>query len=127
MPFSSSFADLQNALLASLPGNISARLDDMASTIPSVRSLSKLALGGAQMILGYGAAVQGGSPETCSSPQLSCQNTTVVTNLCCFNAPGGQLLQTQFWDTDPVTGPTDSWTIHGLWYGHYNPHLSLIC
>ena len=21
----------------------------------------------------------------------------------------------QFWDTDPVTGPTDSWTIHGLW------------
>jgi len=24
-------------------------------------------------------------------------------------------LQTQFWDTDPATGPTDSWTIHGLW------------
>lgn len=26
-----------------------------------------------------------------------------------------QLLQTQFWDTDPSTGPTNSWTIHGLW------------
>ncbi|KKY39658.1 putative ribonuclease t2 [Diaporthe ampelina] len=26
------------------------------------------------------------------------------------SGPGGQFLQTQFWDTDP-----DSWTIHGLW------------
>jgi hypothetical protein len=40
-----------------------------------------------------------GTPVTCLNPQLSCQNTTVVTDLCCFNAPGGQLLQTQFWDT----------------------------
>jgi ribonuclease T2 len=52
---------------------------------------------------------------TCSDPQTSCQNTTVVTDLCCFNAPGGQFLQTQFWDTDPATGPSNSWTIHGLW------------
>ncbi|KAI8930602.1 hypothetical protein NX059_012212 [Plenodomus lindquistii] len=48
-------------------------------------------------------------------PQLSCHNTTVVENLCCFNAPGGQLLQTQFWNTAPATGPDDSWTLHGLW------------
>jgi len=53
--------------------------------------------------------------ESCPHPQLSCHNTTVVKNLCCFNAPGGSLLQTQFWDTNPVTGPEDSWTIHGLW------------
>ncbi|ETS78178.1 hypothetical protein PFICI_10240 [Pestalotiopsis fici W106-1] len=54
--------------------------------------------------------------ETCpATSQQSCHNTTVQTNLCCFNAPGGALLQTQFWDTDPVTGPDDSWTIHGLW------------
>jgi ribonuclease T2 len=53
---------------------------------------------------------------TCpTTSQQSCHNTTVQTNLCCFNAPGGALLQTQFWDTDPVTGPDDSWTIHGLW------------
>lgn len=53
---------------------------------------------------------------TCSTTgQQSCHNTTVQSNLCCFNAPGGALLQTQFWDTDPVTGPDDSWTIHGLW------------
>jgi ribonuclease T2 len=35
--------------------------------------------------------------------------------LCCFESPGGLLLQTQFWDTHPATGPADSWTIHGLW------------
>ncbi|KAI2636161.1 ribonuclease T2-like protein [Xylaria nigripes] len=46
---------------------------------------------------------------------FSCSNTTAVENLCCFNAPGGAILQTQFWDTDPPTGPADSWTVHGLW------------
>lgn len=24
-------------------------------------------------------------------------------------------MQTQFWDSDPATGPAKSWTIHGLW------------
>ncbi|TDL28102.1 ribonuclease T2 [Rickenella mellea] len=47
--------------------------------------------------------------------QTSCHNTTVQKNFCCFESPGGLLLQTQFWDTNPSTGPTDSWTIHGLW------------
>ncbi|KAF7552918.1 hypothetical protein G7Z17_g3999 [Cylindrodendrum hubeiense] len=45
---------------------------------------------------------------------LSCHNTTAVANTCCF-IPAGQILQTQFWDTDPAAGPSDSWTIHGLW------------
>ncbi|KAH0591081.1 hypothetical protein H2248_001187 [Termitomyces sp. 'cryptogamus'] len=48
----------------------------------------------------------------------SCHNTSAVSNLCCFESPGGLLLQTQFWDTDPSTGPTNSWTIHGLWPDH---------
>lgn len=43
-------------------------------------------------------------PKSCVDPQLSCQNTTVVEDTCCFNAPGGQLLLTQFWDTAPSTG-----------------------
>lgn len=60
--------------------------------------------------------VLGGAPPTCSDTQTSCQNSTAVGNLCCFNAPGGQLLQTQFWDTNPPTGPNDSWTVHGLWW-----------
>lgn len=46
---------------------------------------------------------------------LSCNNSTAVPDSCCFNAPGGALLLTQFWDTDPATGPSDSWTLHGLW------------
>ncbi|KAF1352082.1 ribonuclease M [Delphinella strobiligena] len=52
---------------------------------------------------------------SCPDAQISCQNTSVVDNLCCFNAPGGQMLQTQFWDVSPPTGPSDAWTIHGLW------------
>ncbi|KAH9897871.1 ribonuclease T2 [Cubamyces lactineus] len=50
-----------------------------------------------------------------TSGPASCHNTTRETDLCCFEAPGGLLLQTQFWDTDPSTGPSNSWTIHGLW------------
>lgn len=58
-----------------------------------------------------------GSPVSCPSnvPQ-SCHNTSAVANTCCFASPGGLLLQTQFWDTPPsVTGPSNSWTVHGLW------------
>ncbi|KAK7038254.1 RNase Gf29 [Favolaschia claudopus] len=52
--------------------------------------------------------------SSCPSAQItSCGNSTVVRDLCCFEAPGGLLLQTQFWDTHPATGPKDSWTIHG--------------
>lgn len=53
-------------------------------------------------------AVLAGTPKACSNPQLSCQNTTAVADLCCFNAPGGQMLQTQFWDTSPSTGKSIS-------------------
>ncbi|KAJ7293013.1 ribonuclease [Mycena rebaudengoi] len=57
-----------------------------------------------------------GISSGCSStvPE-SCTNSTAQSDLCCFQAPGGLLLQTQFWDTNPSTGPSDSWTIHGLW------------
>ncbi|KAK5132857.1 hypothetical protein LTR08_008573 [Meristemomyces frigidus] len=92
--------------------------------MPSIRSLSGVALsalGSAQSVLGmksplarqagYDIAVS----ATCTNSQLSCHNTSAVEDLCCFNSPGGALLQTQFWDTNPVTGPVDSWTIHGLW------------
>ena len=55
------------------------------------------------------------SSVACSaSAPLSCHNTTTY-DTCCLNAPGGHLLLTQFWDTAPTTGPSDSWTIHGLW------------
>jgi len=49
------------------------------------------------------------------SGPLSCSLDNPPENLCCYEYPGGLLLQTQFWDTSPSTGPVDSWTIHGLW------------
>ncbi|KAF9074958.1 RNase Irp1 [Rhodocollybia butyracea] len=49
-----------------------------------------------------------------STLPLSC-STDSSQGTCCFEAPGGLILQTQFWDTSTETGPTDSFTIHGLW------------
>ncbi|KAG3188914.1 hypothetical protein PC129_g25177 [Phytophthora cactorum] len=43
---------------------------------------------------------------SCSSDlPLSCHNTTAISDTCCF-IPSGQILQTQFWDTDPAAGPS---------------------
>ena len=54
-------------------------------------------------------------PPSCpANSALSCSNTTNTPGTCCFES-GGQVLQTQFWDTNPATGPANSWTIHGLW------------
>lgn len=53
--------------------------------------------------------------QECPNAELSCQSKYQGQNTCCFNYPGGQFLQTQFWDADPAVGPDDSWTIHGLW------------
>lgn len=46
---------------------------------------------------------------------LSCSNSTPIENSCCFESPGGILLQTQFWDYYPPIGPNDTFTLHGLW------------
>lgn len=37
------------------------------------------------------------------------------------------MLQTQFWDTNPSTGPSNSWTIHGLWPDHCDGTFSENC
>ncbi|KAL2220586.1 putative ribonuclease T2 [Thermoascus aurantiacus ATCC 26904] len=84
--------------------------------MPSSRSAAALALGAAAAQLFFaGGALADVTSCSLDSSQLSCHNTSKVTDTCCFNSPGGLLLQTQFWDTDPATGPSDSWTIHGLW------------
>ncbi|KAI0470265.1 ribonuclease T2-like protein [Xylaria cf. heliscus] len=74
--------------------------------------LRRIALIEASLAVGSAMAASVTCP---SNLPFSCSNTTAVEDLCCFNAPGGDLLLTQFWDTDPSTGPADSWTIHGLW------------
>ncbi|KAF8681259.1 SNF2 family N-terminal domain [Rhizoctonia solani] len=61
------------------------------------------------------------------SASISCRNTTVQEDLCCFNAPGGQFLLTQFWDFSPAVGPKDSWTIHGLWPDHCDGSYDANC
>lgn len=112
----SGLEEVQNGALSALFAESSTLLDTMATSMPSLRNVAKLALGGAQVLLSSGSRVLGGPSMSCSNPQLSCHNTTAVTDFCCFNSPGGQMLQTQFWDAHPTTGPVDSWTIHGLWW-----------
>ncbi|KAI9829572.1 MAG: hypothetical protein M1819_006077 [Sarea resinae] len=104
---SSSFAAAASAaILSTMPSQLE---------LPSLRTLSKLALGAAQAVLGASSSAQAtGTPDSCPNPTLSC-SSSASSNTCCVNSPGGVLLQTQFWDTDPATGPDDSWTIHGLW------------
>ncbi|KAJ6083223.1 hypothetical protein N7467_007358 [Penicillium canescens] len=59
-----------------------------------------------------------GTSSSCPVSEISCQAKYHGQDTCCFNYPGGQMLQTQFWDVDPALGPEDSWTIHGLWPDH---------
>lgn len=55
-------------------------------------------------------------PITCpANLPLTCTNSTPIHNTCCFESPGGIMLQTQFWDYYPAIGKNDSFTMHGLW------------
>ncbi|KAI0296141.1 ribonuclease T2-like protein [Russula brevipes] len=60
-------------------------------------------------------------PSDCgiSGPPSCSISSPPEDELCCYEYPGGLLLQTQFWDTHPSTGPDDSWTIHGFCDGSF--------
>ncbi|KAH6664956.1 ribonuclease T2-like protein [Halenospora varia] len=87
---------------------------------PSIRSIATFAQQLIQLPFTSNTPASTSYPQTnapscpVDSP-LSCHNSTVAPDSCCFIYPGGQLLQTQFWDTNPTVGPDDSWTLHGLW------------
>lgn len=49
-----------------------------------------------------------GCPTSSKIP-YSCHNTTVQSNTCCFESPGGLLMQVQLWDTTGQTGQHDQW------------------
>ncbi|KAI0030963.1 base non-specific acid ribonuclease [Vararia minispora EC-137] len=51
--------------------------------------------------------------SSCPAGPASCQTSDEAS--CCLESPGGLIVQTQFWDSHPPTGPADSWTVHGLW------------
>ena len=120
-------ARIKDAPIPQQSSSSSSILESVADiTMPSLRSLSKYAIsafGASQSVVAGSSSMNMNSmnsfsldASSCpSSPELSCHNTTAQANLCCFNSPGGALLQTQFWDTSPPTGPDDSWTLHGLW------------
>lgn len=112
--------------VAGIPDSLS---DPIVDKMPSVKSLATFTLsllGSAQSVLGLRNSVlqdlsfRSASASSCANSPTSCRNSSAVQDLCCFNAPGGLLLQTQFWDTNPQTGPVNSWTIHGLWVGPVN-------
>lgn len=90
----------------------------MPAMISSIRSIAKTARNYVQLALFFSANPGQSTSASCPNAQLSCSSGATTTNYCCFNYPGGLLLQTQFWDTNPPTGPSDSWTIHGLWSVH---------
>ncbi|ODQ80600.1 hypothetical protein BABINDRAFT_160858 [Babjeviella inositovora NRRL Y-12698] len=58
---------------------------------------------------------------------LSCTNSTPVADSCCFEYPGGVLLQTQFWDYSPPIGPSDMFTLHGLWPDNCDGSFEQFC
>ncbi|RCK64766.1 Ribonuclease T2-like 1-A [Candida viswanathii] len=55
-------------------------------------------------------------PDACpTNSPLSCSSSGGTSNTCCYESPAGVIELTQFWDYDPSTGPSDVFTIHGLW------------
>ena len=98
----------------------------MPLEIPSIRAISTFASGLLSQ-LPFGTfqhpsrtyVPYGNAPSCPIDGPISCHNSTEAPDSCCFIYPGGQLLQTQFWDTSPAIGPDDSWTLHGLWYAPF--------
>jgi ribonuclease T2 len=90
------------SLLEAIPGP-----QQILKTITGSLSLSSLS--------NTDATTLGSTFDQCGKFEVSCRTSYRGQDRCCFNYPGGQMLQTQFWDADPAIGPESSWTIHGLW------------
>ncbi|QSS49924.1 ribonuclease T2-like protein [Histoplasma capsulatum var. duboisii H88] len=99
---------------------------------PSPKTVLRVTSLGASQIPFWNNQPIGHTPEvtefhSCPNPQLSCKVEFNSQDTCCFNYPGGQLLQVQLWDVDPPRGPEDGWTIHGLWPDHCDGSFDQFC
>ncbi|EDN09401.1 ribonuclease T2 precursor [Histoplasma mississippiense (nom. inval.)] len=99
---------------------------------PSPKKVLRVTSLGASQIPLWNNHPMGHTPEvaefhSCPDPQLSCKVEFNSQDTCCFNYPGGQLLQVQLWDVDPPRGPEDGWTIHGLWPDHCDGSFDQFC
>ncbi|KAH7101326.1 ribonuclease T2 [Auriculariales sp. MPI-PUGE-AT-0066] len=65
--------------------------------------------------------------STCNGATTTSCSGNATSGTCCLEAPGGLLVQTQFWDAKPATGPSDSWTVHGLWPDHCDGTFDANC
>jgi ribonuclease T2 len=82
---------------------------------PLVLSLASLTLLPFSIIV-HGQQIPTRAESACSNPSLSCpSNLPSPIDTCCLNHPSGHFLLAQFWDAKPALGPSDAWTIHGLW------------
>ncbi|KAL4956838.1 ribonuclease T2-like protein [Aspergillus filifer] len=97
--------------------------------IPGPQQILKAVTGslGLSSLSGPEVIPSGSTYDHCGKLEVSCQTSYHGQDRCCFNYPGGQMLQTQFWDADPAVGPEDSWTIHGLWPDHCNGGFDQFC
>ncbi|KAF9891110.1 hypothetical protein FE257_005046 [Aspergillus nanangensis] len=104
-------------------------IDKMFQAIPGPQQVLKAITGSLTIgsLSGLDSDSSRSTYQHCAKSELSCQTRYHGQDTCCFNHPGGQFLQTQFWDADPAVGPEDSWTIHGLWPDYCNGGFDQFC
>jgi hypothetical protein len=90
-------ASIPTYAIAGCEGDVASRVSSACSCIATSTNPAPMATAG---------------PKSCLNAQLSCHNTTAVADTCCFNTPGGELLVTQFWDTNPSTGASKQYWVN---------------
>lgn len=74
------------------------------AVVPALIALGTIPLAGARQRSGASIFDQYKRQSTCAAQVESCSTAASAASTCCVNRPGGQLLQVQFWDTDPCVG-----------------------